>query len=100
MGKPPVRRVRPAQLANSRAGDLFTRPLMNQVDIGHASGLGQTVHGLRLTRFQSEGEGRVADEDRFGDFLQLLLEVGQVVRIPELGQFFGSSRSWGASEIS
>src|SRR5437870_2972064 len=30
---------------------------------------------------------RTANENRLGDFLQFILEIGQVVGIPELGQF-------------
>ena len=64
-------------------------PPLNQGNIVNALGLGNPPDSLDLLRLQGHSNSLYPMlEYRFGDLFQLILELCQIVHIPEPGEFF------------
>ena len=79
---------RPAsrRLIRTMSIDQFIDPNLNQPRRRKALRLGQATNGVGLLSVQFDGEPAATLEHRICHFFQLVLEVGDVVRVPKLRQ--------------
>ena len=72
-----------------RLGEFFSYPFLDQDCFFDTSSRCDPPYGLGLTLIKTDRYlVSTSRKDRFRDFLQLFLEIGDIVRIPETGEFF------------
>jgi hypothetical protein len=80
--------------ADSLARELLPDPLTDQFFLRNAPCSSDLPKCFGIGRLQMQCEGSRPHEDGFLDLLQLILEIGQVMAIPEAGQLNDGISRW------
>jgi hypothetical protein len=81
-----VSRFATVEYRSSSHPDLFLHPLADQVSIADPVSLSHLSQGFRFFEGEMHCYRLLALKNRVANFLKLILEISQIMRIPEIGQ--------------